>query len=83
MLERLEERRGRLARPKESDPEDSLRRLGSRRERRDERNRQPGDERSALDQIFQPLIQSKSFAPAGFIACFVDTVSTGLMVTKS
>src|SRR5207249_10538098 len=34
-------------------------------------------------QTFQPLIQSKSFEPAGFIACLVETISIGLMVTKS
>ena len=34
-------------------------------------------------QIFQELIQSKSFVPVGFIACLVDTTSTGVIVTKS
>jgi hypothetical protein len=35
-------------------------------------------------QIFQPLIQSRSLVPAvGFMACRVDTISTGSMVTKS
>jgi hypothetical protein len=32
---------------------------------------------------FQPLIHSKSFDPAGFIACFVETISMGSIVTKS
>jgi hypothetical protein len=35
-------------------------------------------------QSFQPLIQSRSLVPAvGFMACRVDTISTGSMVTKS
>ena len=35
------------------------------------------------DQTFQPLIQSRSLEPAGFIAVLVETISMGLMVTKS
>jgi hypothetical protein len=34
-------------------------------------------------QIFQELIQSNSLLPAGFIACLVDRISIGSMVTKS
>ena len=34
-------------------------------------------------QIFQESIHSKSFVPAGFMACLVETTSMGLMVTKS
>src|SRR6266540_983461 len=34
-------------------------------------------------QIFQPLIQSRSLVPAGFIARLVETTSIGSMVTKS
>ena len=32
---------------------------------------------------FQLAIQSRSFAPAGFIACLVDTTSMGVIVAKS
>ena len=39
--------------------------------------------RQRMPQTFQPAIQSMSFAPEGFIACFVDTTSIGSIVTKS
>ena len=37
----------------------------------------------AIGYTFQPLIHSKSFDPAGFIACLVDTTSIGSIVAKS
>jgi hypothetical protein len=54
----------------------------------EEMRRQPDVARNvrrenSLGQIFQELIQSKSFVPGGFIACLVETTSTGLIVTKS
>jgi hypothetical protein len=36
-----------------------------------------------VHHIFELAIQSISLAPAGFIACLVDTTSIGLIVTKS
>ena len=42
-----------------------------------------GRVRGAETQAFQPLIQSRSLEPAGFIAVLVETTSMGLMVTKS
>ena len=38
---------------------------------------------SPAGYAFQLAIQSKSFAPVGFIACLVDTTSMGAIVAKS
>ena len=38
---------------------------------------------SPAGYAFPLAIQSRSFAPAGFIACLVDTTSIGVIVAKS